>query len=248
MHKSKINLVVVKLLSVRSEPWDFWVSFHLYHWTFHVIRYIWKVFFMNSKNFKWLRKLFMNTFKIKQSPTKDYELFLDRLHASMLKWKFPLTLRSSFWKTLLLCILRLQDKLLNYYHLQNLTESKSSWYQTTIKNTRNKYYADSVRSHCFKKTNTTILCKKKRKYLLQEGSEESQKINRWIMKFILGNGKKPRGFRRVGEAEPQEKFHSPLLPLGSPPTIYVPVILAQDLNSQGKASGWVRLNHVVLWE
>lgn len=54
---------------------------------------------MNSKNFKWLRKLFINTFKIKQSPTKDYELFLDTLHASMLKWKFPLTLRSGFWKT-----------------------------------------------------------------------------------------------------------------------------------------------------
>ena len=56
----------------------------------------------------------------------------------------------------------------------------------------------------------------------------------------LGNWSNPRGFRRV------RPLHA--IAGGRPPPTHMPVILAQDLNSQGQASDWLKLHHVALLE
>ena len=78
---------------------------------------------------------------------------------------------------------------------------------------------------------------------------EAQKINRWMTKLISGNGKtNKQGDSGGSDKQNPEEVSLHTMPLKLPPIAYASGILAQDLNSQGKASERVGPNHVVLRE
>lgn len=81
----------------------------------------------------------------------------------------------------------------------------------------------------------SVYCKKAQKSPENQQVDDELCLGKWKQNKTTATTKPTRGFRRDWLTE-CEKFHCPLLPLGPPPTVYVPVILAQDLNSQGKAS------------